>query len=164
GSAAHIPLVTQGFGPTTFDREPKVDWPGGEKDIFGATIPAKIHRHFHRALDISKGGCGTNVFAAAKGVVRRVEKLDSGAILVEIGHGLVGTHRFRTGYVHLQDPPSVKVDDHVAAGQVIGRIGNTGAATGASTGCHLHFYVKRNLKFVDPWGRLRQNTSVDPDL
>jgi murein DD-endopeptidase MepM/ murein hydrolase activator NlpD len=41
-------------------------------------------------------------------------------------------------YSHLRDTDSLKEGQSVSAGQVIGRIGNTGATTGP----HLHFEIR----------------------
>jgi murein DD-endopeptidase MepM/ murein hydrolase activator NlpD len=42
----------------------------------------------------------------------------------------------------------VQVGDEIESGQVIGRVGDTGRATGA----HLHFEVLENGRAVDPAG------------
>jgi murein DD-endopeptidase MepM/ murein hydrolase activator NlpD len=40
----------------------------------------------------------------------------------------------------------VSVGDRVAAGDLIGRVGNTGC----SLGSHLHFAIRRGTTFLDP--------------
>ena len=154
---SRISLVTQDFGPSTVTEEPTVDWPGGESDIFGKRIRADEYENFHAAIDISKGPCNRDVLAAAPGKVK-VSKVIGGAGTIEIAHGLDNGHRYRTGYVHLSER-FVVVDDEVETGAVIGKIG-TG---GISTGCHLHFFIEKDGMRVDPWRRLKQNTSIDPD-
>src|SRR5215208_2169510 len=73
-SGSRKPLVTLGFGPNNVKEEPSFDWKGGEANIFGTPIGPKQYDHFHKAIDISTGGCFDTVLAAAKGVVTTSEK------------------------------------------------------------------------------------------
>lgn len=153
-SGSRIPLVTQDFGPSSVSAEPTVDWPGGESNIYGQPIAKGSYPNFHRALDISTGGCGSVVLAAAAGKVVTSTKNASGANVIVIDHG----SGFQTRYVHLATR-AVAAGAVVKAGQPIGTLGNTGV----SSGCHLHFAVTKDGKYVDPWRRLAQNTATDPD-
>lgn len=150
----HEPLVTQDFGPTSVAAEPTVNWPGGESDIMGRPIPAGSYSNFHVGIDISMAGCGYDVLAAGPGKVTTSAPNASGAQVVVIDHG----QGFATRYVHLASR-SVAVGAMVAKGQLVGKMGDTGL----STGCHLHFALTRNGDPVDPWRRLAQNTTTDPD-
>lgn len=158
-AGSRIPLVTQDFGPSTVEDEPTIDWPGGESNIFGTTIPARTYRNFHRGIDISKGGCGSDVLAAAAGKVTVSHKDGTDAETIVIDHGIIAGHRYATGYIHLAQR-LVAVGADVETGALIGKLGDTGKL---STACHLHFYVKKGGRFVDPWRRLLQNTTIDPD-
>ena len=153
------PLVTQDFGPSTVTAEPTVIWPGGETNIMGKRIRAGKYNNFHLGIDISKGGCGADILAAAKGKVLVSEKNEFDTEIIVIGHGMIDGHRYKTGYAHLRER-LVRVGDEVEAGDVIGKLGDTGFF---STGCHLHFYMKKDRRRVDPWRRLAQNTTIDPD-
>ncbi|BDZ55221.1 hypothetical protein DSM26151_26160 [Agromyces marinus] len=107
--------VTDGFGP-----RPDKPLPGVNE--------------FHRGTDLA-AQCGTGVFAATDG--RVVAAGPNGSygnwILIDHGDGV------STGYAHLRDGGVlVDVGQSVAAGELIGAIGSTGA----STGCHLHFEVR----------------------
>ena len=65
---------------------------------------------------------------------------------VEIDHG----DGIRTIYMHMISKPEVQAGETVQAGQVIGYVGMTGSATGY----HLHFGVKLDGTYVNPWNHL----------
>jgi murein DD-endopeptidase MepM/ murein hydrolase activator NlpD len=155
------PLVVLDFGPTKILQEPKVNWPGGEVDILGAKIAKKEYDHFHKGIDISTGLCTGNVRAAAAGRVRVSHADESEARVVVIDHGMINGHHYETRYAHMQAPPSflIAVGEKVVAGTPLGKVGDTGNVTG----CHLHFAITKDGRPVDPWRRLSQNTSIDPD-
>ncbi len=94
---------------------------------------------------------GTAVHAAADGTVLHAgpDAADPGAgIYIRVQHDSAG---YWTQYLHLSRVhPSVTQNPAVTRGQLIGYSGNTGATTGP----HLHFEVKKNAQGV--W------TSVDP--
>ncbi len=95
----------------------------------------------HKGWDIA-GPRGTPVRAVAAGTVRFAGWNDRGyGNLVVIDHG-----NFQTLYAHLRDEPPVHVGQSVAAGTLIGRMGNTGF----STGPHLHFEIRHGSDLVDP--------------
>jgi murein DD-endopeptidase MepM/ murein hydrolase activator NlpD len=85
----------------------------------------------HQGMDIG-AACGTRLVAARTG---RVEyKAYHGAA----GNYVVIDNRDSNtdfAYMHLASPASVRVGESVGAGQMIGRVGDTGN----SSGCHLHF-------------------------
>lgn len=155
------PLVVLDFGPTKIRQEPKVNWPGGEMDIMGRKIARKEYDHFHKGIDISTGHCVGNVVAAAPGRVRVSHADESDARVVVIDHGTIDGHHYETRYAHMKPPPSflIAVGKDVVAGTLLGRVGKTGNVTG----CHLHFAITKDGQPVDPWRRLAQRTSIDPD-
>lgn len=89
------------------------------------------YNSFHAGVDFN-AGAGTAVRASADGVVVLAEPLTvrGNAIVIDHGWGLL------TGYWHLSSI-DVAVGQAVRAGDVIGRVGNTGLSTGA----HLHWEV-----------------------
>ncbi|GAB3527909.1 hypothetical protein GCM10027402_29040 [Arthrobacter monumenti] len=90
--------------------------------------------------------CGTEVAAAAEGVVKEAGWHPFGGgnrIVVDHGGGL------ETTYNHLSSI-AVSAGQSVSRGQTVGVSGTTGA----STGCHLHFEVVVNGQTVDPLGWL----------
>lgn len=96
----------------------------------------------HLAIDIA-AGLGAPVWAADTGVVVYAGWSDAGyGNMVMIDHG----NGYQTLYAHLS-AVNVRCGQSVAQGQGIGLAGSTGNATGP----HLHFEVRLNGGFVDPW-------------
>ena len=95
---------------------------------------------YHSGVDFA-GATGTSVFSAAAGKVVMVERLQIRGNTVLIDHGW-GVY---TVYAHLNEALT-QAGASVAAGDVIGTIGNTGR----STGPHLHWEVWVNGVNVDP--------------
>ena len=117
--------ITQPFGPTDLLLEP----------------PLGPYDHFHSGLDLAEPA-GTPVTAAAAGIV------------VVASHGRIGYGNFvviahgrgvETLYGHLKSL-DVAAGDQVAVGQVGGREGSSGFATGP----HLHFELRINGQPTDP--------------
>jgi len=130
-------VLTQPFGPTSFELEPP------------ATYKGVSYAHFHAAIDLA-APLGTPVTAASDGVVAFVGHLPDGAMIVLIAHA----GGYVSEYAHLDDTfalPPVKAGQAVNAGQVIGFIGLTGITTGA----HLHFAVMKDRAPIDPLGLLQ---------
>lgn len=88
----------------------------------------------HDGTDIAGCGYGSNIFAAQSGTVAvSSSKADNGQYIVIDHH-----NGFYTMYAHLcVGCRYVKAGDYVEKGQVIGGMGQTGAATGV----HLHFAI-----------------------
>jgi len=95
---------------------------------------------FHLAIDIACDS-GTNVLAAAGGVVLRSEYHASYGNYVLIDHG----NGLSTLYAHMSSN-NVSVGETVYAGQLIGWVG----LTGNTFGYHLHFETRENGSTVNP--------------
>lgn len=95
---------------------------------------------FHPGLDF-KGPYGAPIYAAARGRVSFVGQRSGYGNCVEIDHG----NGLVTRYAHMS-AFRTRIGTPVAAGQLIGQIGNTGR----STGPHLHFEVRINDVAVNP--------------
>nr|WP_243863774.1 M23 family metallopeptidase [Brooklawnia cerclae] len=109
--------------------------------------PVYGYSELHDGLDIG-ASCGTNVYAAASGVVTQaIPAASSGGWgnRVVIDNGWISGVQVSTGYNHMTNY-IVSVGQSVSRGQVIGYVGTTGL----STGCHLHFHVWINGSVTDP--------------
>jgi murein DD-endopeptidase MepM/ murein hydrolase activator NlpD len=118
---------------------------GKRTGIFGSVrIMNGQARNPHNGEDIG-APLGTDVLASNDGVVRlTVDHIFSGrGIYVDHGLGLYSM------YFHLSDV-LVKDGDLIRAGQVIGKVG----ATGRATGPHLHWGMKVNGARVNPYAML----------
>lgn len=98
---------------------------------------------YHSGLDISTGGAGAPFVAPADGVVilsaERPFSLEGNLLMLDHGMGL------NSAFLHASQI-LVKEGEHVKQGQVIGRIGMTGRATGP----HLHWSIKWADARLDP--------------
>jgi murein DD-endopeptidase MepM/ murein hydrolase activator NlpD len=118
---------------------------GKRTGIFGSVrIMNGQARSPHNGEDIG-APLGADVVATNDGVVRlTVDHIFSGKG-VYLDHGL----GFYSMYFHLSDV-LVKEGDVVKAGQIVGKVG----ATGRATGPHLHWGVKLNGARVNPYALL----------
>lgn len=104
-------------------------------------------RNPHSGLDFAVSR-GTPVKVPADGVVTLVGDYFFNGRTVFVDHG----QGFITMYCHL-DAVSVKVGQEVKRGEVLGKVG----ATGRATGPHLHWNVSLNGNRVDPAIFLKKN-------
>jgi murein DD-endopeptidase MepM/ murein hydrolase activator NlpD len=143
------------LSPVTARSAPYMEWPtvGRTTQPYGCTGFRMEPRrgdcaHFHAGIDIANKR-GTPVLAAADGKIAYVGREPwyhgtDRAWVVIISHG----NGVKTIYVHLipKQIAGIKKGKHVDAGQLIGRMG----ASGRATGPHLHFGVWLYGKGVDP--------------
>jgi len=94
----------------------------------------------HNGLDFA-APAGTPVYSIASGSVILAEEhyMNGNIVLVSHGHGVV------SAYLHLSEI-SAKVGDKVDIAKIIGKVGNTGRASGA----HLHLGLYHNQTAIDP--------------
>ncbi len=115
----------------------------------GGPITSPYGTRIHPLTDVAKlhdgtdfgVPCGTPVRAAGAGIVvgRGFDDAYGNRVAVRHPDGL------ETSYNHLSSQ-AVVVGDRVTPSTVIGRVGSTGL----STGCHLHFMVRRHGEKIDP--------------
>jgi murein DD-endopeptidase MepM/ murein hydrolase activator NlpD len=93
--------------------------------------------------------CGASLYAAESGTVinEYYDEVYGNRLYLSIG--TVNGANITVVYNHMS-AYSVSEGAHVSRGQVVGKVGETGWATG----CHLHFIVMKNGVPVDPMGYL----------
>ena len=101
---------------------------------------------YHPGLDIA-GDKGQAVFATAAGIVTQAGRQGAYGNLITIDHGF----GLETRYGHLSGF-EVHQGDHVQRGDLIGRLGSPGRATGT----HLHDEVLANGRLLNPLKLLTQ--------
>jgi murein DD-endopeptidase MepM/ murein hydrolase activator NlpD len=128
------------FWQERFRRPISVDYPttspfGTRRDYSVAEIGS-----FHAGQDFGAPE-GTLIFAPAPGVIVLAEPLAvrGNAVIIDHGAGAL------TGYWHMSEM-KVAAGMEVAAGDVLGLVGNTGLSTGA----HLHWELRIDGIAVDP--------------
>ena len=112
----------------------------------GATVGRKINPFFksmsmHGGIDLM-APYGTEVLATAGGKVIEVLRQGRGLgnmVIIDHGNGL------KTVYAHLSDI-YVAINQKVARGKVIGKVGNSGASFASA----LHYEVRKQGRAVDP--------------
>ncbi|MXP26417.1 peptidoglycan DD-metalloendopeptidase family protein [Altererythrobacter indicus] len=98
---------------------------------------------YHTGLDIATGESGTPIVAPADGVVvlaaNKPFSLEGNLLMIDHGMGL------NSAFLHLSEI-DVKNGQKVRQGEMIGRIGSSGRATGP----HLHWSIKWRDARLDP--------------
>ena len=106
---------------------------------------------FHPILHISRAHLGVDyaaaigapVVAVSAGVVTFAAFTNGGGRTVRLRHA----SGYESGYLHLSAfGPGIHVGAHVSQGQLIGKVGMTGLATGP----HLHYELRKNGAVVNP--------------
>ena len=115
------------------------------------TDPVNGNRDFHAGLDIAADR-GQPVYATADGRVTQsgYQGAYGNLLVVDHGFGLVTKYGHLSSYL-------VKQGEGVKRGQVIGRVGNTGRATGY----HLHYEILANGRLINPLELLTQQKPRD---
>jgi murein DD-endopeptidase MepM/ murein hydrolase activator NlpD len=134
-------------GSTVPPRAGTLAWPvnGHITSPFGIRVhPITGVRKLHTGTDLGVG-CGTQIRVARDGVVIGAGFNTAYGYRTVVSHGVVDGVLLTTTYNH-QSHIGVEVGQQVAAGEVIGISGTTGY----STGCHLHFELIVNARYVDP--------------
>lgn len=124
-------------------------WPTVSKRITSDWGDTADRNGPHQGIDIgatSPGVSGDPIYAAADGEVVISTYSASAGYWIWIYHG----DGLYTVYMHCSSL-GVSVGDKVTRGQTIARMGTSGN----STGVHLHFGVRKNGVYVNPWGYLK---------
>ncbi len=102
--------------------------------------PFNGSKAFHEGLDFT-ANTGTNIRAAADGIVSSAERTPDYGNIVKIDHG----SGLETRYAHASKL-LVKAGERVVKGQIVAQVGSTGR----STGPHLHYEIRLNGNALDP--------------
>jgi murein DD-endopeptidase MepM/ murein hydrolase activator NlpD len=122
---------------------------GWKSSNFGMRYDPYYHVwQLHAGVDLAAGG-GTPIVAAAAGRVVRTGWYGGYGNYTCLSHGRYQGKGLATCYGH-QSQILVAVGQTVGRGEMIGKVGTTGA----STGYHLHFEVRLDGVPVDPLGWL----------
>ena len=98
---------------------------------------------------------GAAVVAVSSGTVVSAGWSGGGGNMVRIRHA----SGFESYYLHLSAfGPGIRPSVHVSQGQLIGRVGSTGTATGP----HLDYRLKKNGQFVNPLAEHRKLPPGEP--
>lgn len=121
------------------------------------------YRRLHPILGIRRPHLGADfgaphgapVVAIADGTVVAARRMGGGGNTVVLRHA--GGYESR--YLHLSRfAPGLRPGTRVQQGQVIGRVGSTGLATGP----HLHYELKKNGRHVNPVAEHRKHPPGEP--
>mgnify|MGYP000075696897 FL=1 len=104
------------------------------------THPVLGGRRSHKGVDLS-APTGTPIYATADGYISKAEWFSSYGKYVSIEHGA----NLQTRFAHMSDI-AVTAGSRVKKGDIIGYVGSTGR----STGPHLHYEVRIDVKAVNP--------------
>jgi murein DD-endopeptidase MepM/ murein hydrolase activator NlpD len=135
-------------------------WPVGYNINARSPYGPRVHpitgkRTFHHGVDVALP-VGTPLTAPADGVVVKKGNGPSGGVTLILQH----EDNLHTVYYHLQKPSHLAKGAQVKRGDLIAYSGNTGA----STGPHLHWEVRKSARWgdtVDPVPYLQEPT-VEP--
>ncbi len=111
-------------------------------------------RRAHLGVDY-RAPSGAPIVAVSAGTVSFAAWTRGGGRTVKIRHA----SGYETAYLHLSSMgPGIRKGVHVAQGQLIGRVG----ATGLATGPHLHYELRKNGAHVNPVAEHRKLPPGDP--
>ena len=106
----------------------------------------------HNGVDY-QAGTGAPVVSVAPGVVTLAGWTGGGGRTVKVRH----PNGYETEYLHLS-AITVKQGMRISQGELVGRVGQTGLATGP----HLHYGLKKNGSYVNPTLEHRNMPPGDP--
>jgi len=106
----------------------------------------------HNGVDY-QAGTGAPVVSVAPGVVTMAGSTGGGGRTVKVRH----PNGYETEYLHLS-AITVRQGTRIGQGELVGRVGQTGLATGP----HLHYGLKKNGRYVNPILEHRNMPPGDP--
>lgn len=140
---------TTGTGPIRWPFPTAVPISSGYGDRIA---PCRYCSSNHRGVDFVPGS-GAPIFAIADGIVTAAEYGGGYGQYVYLEHQINGRIHLSV-YAHMRYNSSpVRVGDRVRVGDFLGLVGSTGI----STGPHLHFELRIDGEYVDPFAWLKAN-------
>ncbi|MCI8500738.1 MAG: M23 family metallopeptidase [Oscillospiraceae bacterium] len=103
----------------------------------------------HDGVDI-KAAIATPVKSSSDGIVKSIDQDPMWGVVITIDHG----NGYETMYMGLNVNVSVKKDQKVEIGTVLGSVGETAKIEGSEEP-HLHFAMKKDGEWVDPMSRMQ---------
>lgn len=105
----------------------------------------------HKGVDLSKGRAGDPIKALRSGKVLTAAYSTTAGnwVVIQQDDGTIAK------YMHMQNTPNVRAGQTVSAGQLLGKVGNTGRSFGA----HLHLQIERGGTAIDPIPYLKSMSS-----
>ncbi len=115
-----------------------------------------IYGTYRAHLGVDYGApVGTAVIAVADGVVESAGWAGEAGRMVELRHG----GGYETLYLHLSSfAPGIHPGVRVTQGDLVGRVGQSGAATGP----HLDYRIKKNGTYVNPLVEISRMPAAEP--
>lgn len=137
---------SRGVGPDTSTARVRVPAPKGSQAK--PTFRYVKVREYHVGSDLMAPK-GTDVHSVGDARVAFAGRMGGYGNLIILDHG----RGYQTYYAHLSKiEREVKVGALVSRGEVIGLVGSTGH----STAPHLHFEMRKDAKYIDPFDETRQ--------
>ena len=114
--------------------------------------PVTKKARFHFGIDL-RAPWGTKVHSSGKGIVKEAgwDRISGRYIIIDHGYG------YQIIYCHLSKI-SIKKGQTINKGELIGKVGSTGKATGP----HLHYEIIKDGKKVNPSDYLYGNKTIWP--
>lgn len=141
-------FTTTGLGPVRWPFPFAVPVSSGYGD---RAAPCRGCSSDHKGIDFVPGA-GTPISSIAAGTVLKAEYGGGFGNFVKIEHQING-QTVTSLYAHMQSASPLNPGDVVEPGDFVGKVGNTGASTGA----HLHFEIEVEGLHVNPFTWLRTN-------
>jgi murein DD-endopeptidase MepM/ murein hydrolase activator NlpD len=147
GSLEDIPVVDHFVSPVGDPHDYAVP-ARGESRGYLVTRGVQRRGNRHLGLDLSNRVSGGEVRAPGDGVVLEARRYGGWGNLVVIAHRLPGGDIVLSVLAHLKPRSiAVKPGDRVVAGERLGKVGQSGHASGP----HLHFELRSLGRSGDPW-------------
>lgn len=145
---------TLSLNPTTGWRFPVVGGEGSYSNYFNK--PHTKRDGNHMGIDVFAPR-GSYIVSPVSGTVSRVISASSGGSTGNAVY-IMGSNGIEYVFFHMDKGSNVKVGDSVAAGALIGLVGNSGSAQGTKP--HAHFEMRKSGRWINPYDHLKASEGV----